>query len=357
MKKTGFHASLVLAAAIAAIGCTAPTPAAVGVGVGELNTANDVSLDAGDANWYGNFAPELADSLARAPQLDPETGLFVEEIKPGLFWVTEGVYQSAFLKTGQGIIVFDAPPSFAHKLPDAIRQHAPNESVTHLVYSHGHADHVGGAAAFSEVPGLQVIAQEDAAETIRKKSNPGILLPTLTFEDQYTLSLGSERVELKSASFHSEDADTLIYLPDLRFIMAVDTITPGEVPFMGFGATARIGQYLRFFDEVLAYDFDVVLSGHVAVLGTRADWIEAKEYVFDVEHAALKGMQTFNDRFNDTFATFEYQNANLAYRRAIESVRAECAAEIIDRWKERLSVVDVWGDSHCEEMILYYVMH
>lgn len=357
MRKTGFRGWVALSAVLAAIGCTAPEPAATGAEAGELNTANDVSLDADDVNWHGNFAPELAESLARAPQLDSETGLFVEEIKPNLFWVTEGVYQSAFLKTGQGVIVFDAPPSFAHKLPDAIGQHAPDESITHLVYSHGHADHVGGAAAFSEVQGLQVVAQEDVAETIRAKANPAILLPTTTFEDQHTLSLGSERVELKSASFHSEDADTLIYLPSQRFIMAVDTITPGEVPFMGFGATAHIGEYMEFFDEVLAYDFDVVLSGHVSVLGTRDDWIEAKEYVFDVRDSVLNGMQTFLDRFNETLATFEYQNANLAYRHAIESVRAECSAKIIEEWKDRLSVVDVWVDSHCEEMILYYIMH
>ena len=57
------------------------------------------------------------------------------------------------------------------------------------------------------------------------------------------------------------------------------------------------------------------------------------------------------------FAAHEYENANLAYRAAIESVRGECSAEIIDKWKDRLSVVDVWADSHCEEMILYFIMH
>lgn len=171
------------------------------------------------------------------------------------------------------------------------------------------------------------------------------------------LSLGSERVELKSVSFHSEDADTLVYLPNQRFIMAVDSITPGEAPFMGFGATAHIGEYMKLFDQLLAYDFDRILSGHVAILGTRADVVDAKEYVFAVRDSVLNGMETFLDRFNEIFADFEYQNANLAYRSAMESVRAECSAEIIEKWKDRLSVVDVWADSHCEAMVLYYIMH
>jgi hypothetical protein len=41
----------------------------------------------------------------------------------------------------------------------------------------------------------------------------------------------------------------------------------------------------------------------------------------------------------------------------MENVRKDCAAQIIDRWKDRLSVVDVWADSHCETVILHAIMH
>lgn len=329
----------------------------VEVKAGERNTANVVSLNPKDTNSYLSFAPELERTILRIPKLDPETQLYVKEVKPNLFYVTEGIYQSAFLKTGAGVIVFDAPPSFAHKLPKVIKQHAPNEVIKYLVYSHGHSDHVGGASAFNDIQDLQVIAQLKAVGGIKERANPDILPPTITFEDQHNFSLGGEKVELKSASFHSEDADVLIYLPKQKFIMAVDTITPGEAPFMGFGATADIGEYLKFFDEVLEYDFDIILSGHVSILGNRADVVEAKKYAFDVRDSVLNGMQTFQERFTKTFATFKYENANLAYRSAIEQLRGECSTEIIDKWKDRLSVVDVWADSHCEKMILYYIMH
>ena len=357
MKKSNPMRRLGVVAALAAIGLACSAPADIEQEARELNTGNDVSLRAEDANWYGNFAPELAETLARVPQLDPETQLYVEEVEPNLFYVTEGIYQSAFLKTGEGVIVFDAPPSFAHKLPDAIQRNVPDEPILYLVYSHGHSDHVGGANVFADIDGLQVVAHEDVAEAIEEKANPGILQPTITFEDQYDLSLGGERVELKTVYFHSEDADALIYLPNQRFVMAVDSITPGEAPFMGFGATAHIGEYMKLFDQLLAYDFDRILSGHVAILGTRDDVVEAKEYVFDVRDSVLGGMETFLDRFNGVLADFEYQNANLAYRIAMESVRAECSAEIIDKWQDRLSVVDVWVDSHCQAMVLYYIMH
>lgn len=320
-------------------------------------TANVISLDPKEPNSYRSFAPILEKTKTRKPELDPVTQLYVEEVKPNLFYITDGIYQSAFLKTGEGVIILDAPPSFAAKLPEVIEQHAPNQEIKYLVYSHGHADHVGGAGVFSNIRGLQVVAPLKVAENIREGKHPGILPPTNTFQDQYRFSLGGEKVELKTAAFHSEDADAFIYLPKQKFIMAVDTITPGEAPFMNFGATADIGKYLTFFDDVLAYDFDIILSGHVSILGNRNDVIEAKEYAFDVRDAVQKRMSSFLERFEKYFEAFEYANDNLAYRAAIESVRGECSAEIIDKWKDRLSVVDVWADSHCETMILYFIMH
>jgi glyoxylase-like metal-dependent hydrolase (beta-lactamase superfamily II) len=299
----------------------------------------------------------LEKTLARMPQLDPETGVYVEEVKPNLFYVTGGIYQSAFLKTGEGVIVFDAPPSFAHQLPAIIAEHAPDVPITHLVYSHGHTDHVGGASVFGEIEDLQVVAPVKVAASIAEEGAPTILRPTMTYEEQYDLTVGGEKVELKTASFHAEDEDAIIYLPEQKFLIAVDTVTTGEVPFMNFGATADVGEYLTMFDELLAYDFDVLLSGHLSILGTRADVLENKEYAFDVQASVLKGMQTFQQRIGETMAAMEFTNGNLAYRSVIEQMRGECSAEIISKWQDRLSVVDVWADSHCETMIVYSLMH
>lgn len=42
---------------------------------------------------------------------------------------------------------------------------------------------------------------------------------------------------------------------------------------------------------------------------------------------------------------------------SIEQIRGECSAEIIQKWQDQLSAVDIWADSHCQTMILYYIMH
>ncbi len=331
--------------------------AAHGTAPDGFNTGNDISLDESHPNAFRHFRPELPETLARMPTIDPETGLHVSAIEPGFFYVTDGIYQGAFLVTGDGVVVFDAPPSFAARLPRAIARHAPGRPIRYLVYSHAHFDHIGGAAAFSGVTDLTVIAHEDVARAIAAKGRPGILAPTLTFEGDYVLSVGGETVRMAPASFHAEDTDTILYLPNQKVLMAVDTISAGEVPFMNFGATADVGSYVAMFDTLLAYDFDHFIAGHVSILANRDDVITAKKYTVDVRDTVLRAMPGFNDRMNRILKTFDYRNANLAYRAAIEALRRQCAAAIIDRWADRLSVVDVYADSHCQTMILYAIMH
>ncbi len=357
MKTCKLFASALFSVGLSALALQPSYAAVEGEPSPQFNSGGDVSLTPGHSNHYMAFAPESPEMLARMPTIDPETGLHVSQIKPGLFYVTDGVYQSAFLVTDEGVIVIDAPPSFADKLPDAIRQHAPGIAIRYLVYSHGHSDHIAGARVFGDVDGLEIVAHADVARSLARAERPNILPPTKTYDAPHSFSLGGETVELTPASFHAEDADTIVYLPKQKFVAAVDTITPGEVPFMNFGATSDVGAYMTLFDTILEYEFDHILSGHVSVLGTREDVLKARDYSHDVWQTAGAGMATFLDRFNATLTELEYQNANLAYRATIEAVRRDCASEVISRWTGKLSVVDVWADSHCQTVILYNIMH
>ena len=78
-----------------------------------------------------------------------EQGYYVGRVERNLYWVTDGVYNSAFLTTRDGVVMFDAPASIGQNLRRAVDEIAaangvPN-TVTHLVYSHHHADHAGAS--------------------------------------------------------------------------------------------------------------------------------------------------------------------------------------------------------------------
>src|SRR4051812_49232569 len=75
--------------------------------------AQDVATPTGEGVLPASaFAP--VPEASRGPAI-PEVGYLVEEIRDGLYWVTDGAYQAMFLTTGEGVILVDAPPSLGPK--------------------------------------------------------------------------------------------------------------------------------------------------------------------------------------------------------------------------------------------------
>ncbi len=103
-----------------------------------------------------NGAPGLPDYApiprsALGPALNDQ-GYYGGRVQRNLYWVTDGTYQSAFLTTPDGVVLFDAPPTIGGNLRRAVDEIAAangvTNTVTHLVYSHHHDDHSGAASLF-----------------------------------------------------------------------------------------------------------------------------------------------------------------------------------------------------------------
>ncbi|MEO0917159.1 MAG: MBL fold metallo-hydrolase [Pseudomonadota bacterium] len=321
------------------------------------NPANTISIEEDHPDSFRHFAPELPAMRARAAQINTDFGLHVSEIEPGLFFITDLIYQSAFLVTDEGVVVFDAPPSFGERLRAAIEMSAPGVPITHFVLSHKHADHNGGGFTFADIEGLKVIGAQAFADSLAENPLRGVLSPTETFEEALAFSVGGVPIELQTANFHANVVDVIIHLPEQPFLMAIDTITPGEAPFMNFGGTADLEGYMASFETFLSYDFEHFLSGHVSVLGNRQDVETARDYAHDVRDTVFQMWPGFLDRFMGNMELTEFQHGNLAYRITMEQVRDECAEQIIGRWEGKLSVVDLWADSHCETVVMHAIMH
>src|SRR2546429_8298108 len=90
---------------------------------------------------------------AYGPALNDQ-GYYVGRVERNLYWVTDGSYQSAFLTTKDGVVLFDAPPSIGGNIRRAVDEIASangvSNKVTHLVYSHHHADHAGASSLFDK---------------------------------------------------------------------------------------------------------------------------------------------------------------------------------------------------------------
>jgi glyoxylase-like metal-dependent hydrolase (beta-lactamase superfamily II) len=65
--------------------------------------------------------------------------------------------------------------------------------VTHLVYSHHHADHGGASSLFGS--DVIWIGHQETKRLLRRDNDRARPLPDVTFQDRYTLEVGGERVE------------------------------------------------------------------------------------------------------------------------------------------------------------------
>lgn len=321
---------------------------ALGLGFGAATFAQEVDK-------LPNYVPVLPHIKARALAVDQQKGYLVKQVKPDVYVITDGIYQSVFVTTGKGVILFDAPESFARHIVKAVAD-VTREPIVQLVYSHAHLDHIAGASLLiQQVPKLTIVAEAGTAAFLREKQDPRRPLPTSTFKTQHTLKLGTMTVELRKGQWHSPEGDLLIYLPGRKFLMAIDTLAAGHVPFMDFDLSTNMHAYLKVFDQLLAYDFDVLVPGHLTYLADRQDVQMSRDYALDV-YKTVKRIHDGTDQMqvmSQAAQKYSWDNKFAIFRTLLDGVVAQCAAEVQGRWIDKLAGVDVFGASHCRAALIY----
>jgi alkyl sulfatase BDS1-like metallo-beta-lactamase superfamily hydrolase len=207
--------------------------------VGDLLALSTRIIDSGvvdePVNRITNELSELADDLA----------------------IVESFSHCVALRTDDGLVAFDASGvATGAAVVEALQLWDPSP-VTTLVYTHGHADHVGGsrdfAAAYDRQP--TVVAHENVDRRLDRyeltndwnvlvnarqfggiRSEMGYeigggrrflprdtLRPDVTFATSHELTVGGERVELHHARGETDD-HLWAWLPDRRWLMAGDFV-------------------------------------------------------------------------------------------------------------------------------------
>jgi glyoxylase-like metal-dependent hydrolase (beta-lactamase superfamily II) len=228
-----------------------------------------------------DYAPLPPSALG--PNLN-EQGYHVDRVERNLFWVTDGVYQSAFLATDDGVVLFDAPPTIGHNLRRAVDEITSAEGttnkVTHLVYSHHHADHAGGASVFGD--DVIRIGHEDTRRLLLRENDATRPAPDVTFQENHTLNVGGEVVELSHhGSNHSPD-NIFMHFPNHDTMMVVDIVNIGWVPIFNVNLSEDVPGYIAAPDTALSYPWQHFVGGHLGRLGTRADVELHQQYINDI---------------------------------------------------------------------------
>lgn len=292
----------------------------------------------------GMFAP-LPESTV-GPMVDQSQGFLFEDLGDGLYWLTEGLYQTMFLTTGEGVIVVDAPPSIGQNILNAIAS-VTDEPVTHVIYSHSHADHIGAASIYPD--GVTIIAQEATAAHLISKNDPNRPIPTQTFAESMTLKVGSQTLQLDYRGVNHSVGNIFIYAPAQKTLMLVDVVFPGWTPFPELALAESVDGFLEAHNQILAYDFDKIIGGHINRIGSRKDVEIQQEYFGDIVQAAGKanGAMDFGAAFGEAAERGGQNNAWAFVKILFDNVTQQCADEVEAKWVDRLGAVDIFTFDHC----------
>ncbi|MDX1409217.1 MAG: hypothetical protein R3330_13815, partial [Saprospiraceae bacterium] len=158
-------------------------------------------------------------------------------------------------------------------------------------------------------------------------------------------------------NYHSPHGDLFISIPAERFLMVIDVLAPGYVPFKNLDLSENVHAYLKVFDQILAYDFDTFVGGHLTSIGTRKDVLETKAYVEDVYQTVKRIHTEKNENLIGIMAEsaqeIGWDNKYLLFKVFLDQIIEESALEIESRWADRLAGVDVWSRSHASTMLNY----
>ncbi|MGR9106249.1 MAG: MBL fold metallo-hydrolase [Gammaproteobacteria bacterium] len=316
---------------------------------------------------------------------DPFLGEFsggfyhVEELRDGLFYMTDGVYQAMFLVSGNGIILVDAPPSIG------VNQVNPAQSVSFLdviysvpetqgkpikkmIYTHVALDHIGAAglvkAAF---PQVQVIAHIETKRKIARSSGnlqtflPGSgplppPLPNSTFRNNRSVALGGQVLRLSYHGPIHEPGNIFVYAPKQKVLMLVDVMFPGWAPFNDLALAEDIPLYVKAHDIALSFDFETIVGGHVNRLGDRQDIETQKTYIQDIQANAAAAL--LDPALFQIFGIVP-QHALGAFHIYLDQVACSCANMTLDAsrtpsgtpWLQTLGAADINTVGHCWEMV------
>jgi glyoxylase-like metal-dependent hydrolase (beta-lactamase superfamily II) len=269
-----------------------------------------------------------------------EQGYYVGRVEGNLYWITDGAYQSAFLTTCEGVVLFDAPPSIGHNIQRAVDEIAAangvSNEVTHLIYSHHHADHAGASSLFGR--NIARVGHEETRRLLLRDDDPARPAPEETFQDRCTLEIGGERIDLAwHGSNHSPD-NIFIHLPDHDALMLVDVVSPGWAPVCQGGLAEDVPGYMEAPATALTYRWKHFLGGHMGRLGTRDDVATHREYVADIADSSRKALDTVDP--TPYFVKFGW-NTRAAVRAYLDAITTAAAAPIIERYTGILAAVDV----------------
>jgi glyoxylase-like metal-dependent hydrolase (beta-lactamase superfamily II) len=208
-------------------------------------------------------------------------------------YTAEGDPNSGVVVGDDGVMVIDAQatPAMAEDVIRRVRT-VTDKPIKYVVLSHYHAVRVLGASAYEA---REIIASQATYEMIKERGKedmaseigrfprlfrgaeaiPGLTWPTMTFDRELTLWMGSLEVRLIHVGAGHTRGDTIVWLPSQKVLFSGDLVEFNAGIYTG---DAHLQEWPESLEQLRALRPDKLVPGRGPALMTAADSVKAIEF-------------------------------------------------------------------------------
>lgn len=202
---------------------------------------------------------------SKDPSVAGDGGPVMTRLKDGIYHFFMEQYSSLVVITEDGVLIVDPNQEFrAASLRKEIAR-LTDKPVVKVLYSHPHFDHARGGQIFKE-EGAEFITHANGEQLLSRDLENRVVQPDVYYQgDIHRIELGSKVIEMRYFGPNDGQANSAIYMPEDKVLMAVDWHLQGFVNLPGrlyaHDYVACLNTLRRVVEEL---DFDTVVSAHMA---------------------------------------------------------------------------------------------
>jgi cyclase len=250
------------------------------------------------------------------PQAPP---LIVEKVRGDIYMVKGGMgANTGLFITDKGVLAIDAKMTAdASKQEMAEIAKLTSQPVSIMILTHSDGDHVNGLNGFP--PGITVYAHLQTKKDMEAAFQDPALqalkayLPTLTFSDSGSVTIGGQTVDLLHFGPAHTSGDAVVYFPKDKVAFVGDLVFLGRDPLIHLKKGGSSFGLVKTLQAILKLDADVFVPGHGDPLGKPQ--IEALVKSIQDRQAKVQALAAEGKTLEDVKKAFNINDAAAPGRR------------------------------------------
>jgi glyoxylase-like metal-dependent hydrolase (beta-lactamase superfamily II) len=227
-------------------------------------------------------SPVLSSLLSWFPRAKDFTAL-----RRGVGHFTQRGGTIGWLATDEALVVVDTQsPESAPNCWTGLQERT-DRSLDMVINTHHHGDHVGGNGVFAQYTD-RLVAHANVPDLMRAaagdEEDPGTV-PTETFEETWSESVGSERLTLRHYGPAHTGGDAVVFFENANVVHVGDLVFNRAYPFIDVGGGADSKNWIDILETLHGElgDDTIVIHGHgnpeYGVSGRRDDLLVMRDFL------------------------------------------------------------------------------